>query len=56
MGNSPGRVSICFFQLLWDVVLEDVMNFFDEVYSIGSLSKDKCATFIALMPDKRKVR
>lgn len=54
MGNSPGRVSICFFQLLWDVVL--VMSFFDQVYSRGSLSKDKCATFIALMPDKRKVR
>lgn len=47
---SPNSFTIAFFEDCWDIVKEDVMEVFHELFSFGKFEKNLNATFIALIP------
>ena len=49
---GPDRFTIAFFQHCWQVLQEDIMGFFQEVYEQGQFEKSLNANFIALIPKK----
>lgn len=47
---SPDRFSICFFQTCCNVITEDLMKVFQELFSFGKFEYSINATFITLIP------
>lgn len=52
---SPDGYLMGFFQTCWEVVKEDIMNVFQELFSAGKFEKSLNTTFIALIPKKIRV-
>uniref|UniRef100_A0A2N9IM47 Reverse transcriptase zinc-binding domain-containing protein n=1 Tax=Fagus sylvatica TaxID=28930 RepID=A0A2N9IM47_FAGSY len=50
---GPDGFSMAFFHKCWEVVGDDVMNFFEEFHTHCKFEKSLNATFIALIPKKR---
>lgn len=51
---GPDGFTLTFFQDCWDVVRDDIMKVFAEVYSYKRFEKSLNATFIALIPKKAR--
>ena len=49
---GPDGFTMAFFQHCWQVLQDDIMDFFEEVYEQGQFEKSLNATFIALIPKK----
>ena len=49
---GPDGFTMAFLQHCWQVLQEDIMGFFGEVYEQGQFEKSLNATFIALIPKK----
>lgn len=49
---GPGRLLIAFFQCLWDITKQDVMDLMREFHLRGKLPKNLGAFFITLIPKK----
>lgn len=43
---------MCFFQTCWEVIKEDLMRVFQELFSVGKFEKSFNTTFLALIPKK----
>lgn len=50
--SSLDGFTMAFFQYCWDVVREDVMNVFHELYSFGKFEKSLSSTSTALIPKR----
>jgi hypothetical protein len=49
---GPDSFTMAFFQHCWQVLQDDIMAFFDEVFEHGQFEKSLNATFLALIPKK----
>ena len=54
--KAPGLdgFTVAFFKACWEVVKDDNMSFFHEFHERGSFEKSLNATFVALIPKKKK--
>uniref|UniRef100_A0A2N9GEV9 TIR domain-containing protein n=1 Tax=Fagus sylvatica TaxID=28930 RepID=A0A2N9GEV9_FAGSY len=50
---GPDGFNMAFFQKCWQVVKNDVLGFFEEVYEHGTFAYSLNATFVALIPKKQ---
>jgi hypothetical protein len=53
---GPDGFTIAFFQHCWQVIQDDIMGFFKEVYEQGQFESSLNATFLALIPKKNDAR
>ena len=53
---GPDGFTIAFFQHCWQVIQDDIMGFFEEVYEQGQFESSLNATFLALIPKKNDAR
>lgn len=49
---GPGGFFVGFFQFCWDVVNEDLIKVFEELFLVGRFEKSLNVTFIGLIPKK----
>jgi hypothetical protein len=49
---EPDAFTMAFFQQCWDIVEDDMLAFFQEVYSLCGFEKSLNASFISLIPKK----